>query len=94
MLSIIASDVLTVPMSIVASEAAFSVGRRVVSDKRCSLASDSIEANICVKDWAIADKRIFDSIQEENILVDMEKLKSSRSSWTCDSSSSPSKDND
>ncbi|WJZ88069.1 hypothetical protein VitviT2T_007401 [Vitis vinifera] len=46
----------------VALEAAFSAGGRVVSDKRCSLAPDSIEANICVKDWAIADKMIFDSI--------------------------------
>ena len=93
-LFIIARDVLTVPMSTVASEAAFSAGGRVVSDKRCSLAPDSIEANICVKDWAIADKRIFDSIQEENMLVDMEKLKSSRSSWICDSSPSPPRDND
>ena len=94
MLSIIARDVLTVPMSIVVLEDAFSADGRVVSDKRCSLAADSIEANICVKDWAIADKRIFDYIQEENMFADMEKLKSSRSSWTCDSSSSPSKDND
>ena len=47
---IIARDVLTVPMSTVTSEAAFSAGGRVVSDKRCSLAPDSIEANICVKD--------------------------------------------
>ena len=81
-------------MSTVASKTAFSVGGRVVSDKRCNLAPDSIKANICVKDWAIADKRIFDYIQEENMFADMEKLKSSRSSWTCDSSSSPSKDND
>ena len=36
-LSIIARDVLTVPMSIVASEAAFNVGGRVVSKKRCNL---------------------------------------------------------
>ena len=93
-LSIIARDVLTVPVNTVASEAAFSTGERVVSDKQCSLALDSIEANICVKDWAIADKMIFDSIQEENMFVDMEKLKSSRSSWICDSSLSPPRDND
>ncbi|WJZ84094.1 hypothetical protein VitviT2T_003718 [Vitis vinifera] len=93
-LSIIARDVLTVPVSTVALEAAFSAGGRVVSDKRYSLAPDSIEANICVKDWTIADKRIFDSIQEENMLVDMEKLKSSRSSWISDSSPSPPRDND
>ena len=50
MLSIIARDVQTVLMSTVASEAVFSAGGKVVSDKRCSLASDSIEANICGKD--------------------------------------------
>ena len=61
-ISIIARDVLTVPVSIAASEAAFSAGGRVVSDKRCSLVPNSIEAYICVKDWAITDKRIFDSI--------------------------------
>ena len=93
-ISIIARDVLTVPVSIAASEAAFSAGGRVVSDKRCNLAPDSIKANICVKNWAIADKMIFDSIQEENMLVDMKKLKLSRSSWICDSLSSPPRDND
>ena len=81
-------------MSTVASKAVFSASGRVVSDKRCSLVPDSIEANICVKDWAIANKKIFDSIQEENMLVDMEKLKSARSSWICDSSPSPPRDND
>ena len=62
MLSIIARDVLTVLMSTVASEAAFSVGERVVSKKRCNLVPDVIEAGICVKDWEIADKRMYDSI--------------------------------
>ena len=50
MFSIIARDVLTVPGSTVASETAFSAGGKVVSDKRCSLAPDFIEPNICVKD--------------------------------------------
>ncbi|WJZ98977.1 hypothetical protein VitviT2T_017462 [Vitis vinifera] len=48
--SIIARDVLIVPVSTVASETAFSAGGKVVSDKRCSLAPDFIEPNICVKD--------------------------------------------
>ncbi|KAL6341886.1 hypothetical protein AAG906_038131 [Vitis piasezkii] len=87
-------EITTTQISLQLHRVAFSAGGRVVSDKRCSLAPDSIEANICVKDWAIADKRIFDSIQEENMLVDMEKLKSSRSSWICDSSPSLPRDND
>ena len=62
MLSIIAHDVLTIPVSTVASEAVFSAGGRVVSKKRCNLVPDVIEAGICVKDWKIADKRMYDSI--------------------------------
>ena len=48
-LSIIARDVLTVLVSTIASEAAFSASGRVVSKKRCNLAPDVIEAEICMK---------------------------------------------
>ena len=50
MLSIIARDVLTVSMSTVASEAAFSVGERVVSKKRCNLSPEAIKTGIGLKD--------------------------------------------
>ena len=49
-LSIIAHDVLTVLVSTVASEAAFSAGGRVVSKKRCNLSPDAIEAVVYLKD--------------------------------------------
>ena len=94
MLSIIARNVLTIPVSTVASKAAFSAGGRVVSKKRCNLAPDVIEAGICVKDWEIADKRIFDSIRETEMFANMESLKLSRSSWMHDSSPSPPENND
>ncbi|KAL6316211.1 hypothetical protein AAG906_017758 [Vitis piasezkii] len=73
---------------------AFSAGGRVVSKKRCNLASDVIEAGICVKDWEIADKRMYDSIRETEMLADMKSLKLSRSSWMHDSSPSPPENND
>ena len=50
MLSIIARDVLTVSVSIVASEAAFSSSGRVVSKKRCDLSNEAIETVVCLKD--------------------------------------------
>ena len=50
MLSIIARDVLTVLVSTVASEAAFSAGGRVVSKKQCNLSIEAIEAVVCSKD--------------------------------------------
>ncbi|XP_010645123.1 uncharacterized protein LOC100854011 [Vitis vinifera] len=71
-----------------------SAGGRVISKKRCNLASDVIEAGICVKDWEIADKRMYDSIRETEMLANMESLKLSRSSWMHDSSPSPPENND
>ena len=43
-LSIIVRDVLTVPISTVASKAAFSAGGRVVSQRRCNLSHGAVEA--------------------------------------------------
>ena len=62
MLSIIAHDVLTVPVSIVASEATFSAGGRVVSKNICNLSPQAIEAVVCLKDWSLADKRSHDHV--------------------------------
>ena len=62
MLSIIVRDVLTVPVSTVASEAAFSAGERVVSKKQCNLSPKAIEAVVCLKDWNLADKRLHDHV--------------------------------
>ena len=61
-LSIIALDVLTVLVSIVALEAAFSAGGRVVSKKRCNLSPQAIETVVCLKDWNLADKRLHDHV--------------------------------
>ena len=57
-LSIIARVVLTMPVSTVASEAAFSAGGRVVSKKRCNLSPEAIKAVICLKDWNLAEERL------------------------------------
>ena len=49
MLSIIARDVLTVSVSTIALEAAFSAGGRVVSKKRYNLSSKAIKTVVCLK---------------------------------------------
>ena len=88
MLSIIACDVLTVPVSTVASEAAFSVGGRVVSKKRCNLSPQAIKAVVCLKDWSLEDKRLHDHVREAELVADTENLKISRHEWIKDSSQS------
>ena len=87
-LFIIARDVLTVPVSTVASEAAFSASGRVVSKKRCNLSSQAIEAVVCLKNWSLADKRLHDHVREAELVADTENLKISRHEWIQYSSSS------
>ena len=89
MLSIIERDVLTVPVSTVTSEVAFSAGGIVVSKKRCNLSPQAIEAVVCLKDWSLEDKRLHDHVREAGLVADTENLKISRHEWIQDSSSSP-----
>lgn len=50
-LSMMAQDVLGVPMSTVTSELAFRTGGRVLDQYRSSLSSDTVQALICTQDW-------------------------------------------
>ena len=50
-LSCIARDVLAVQASVVSSESAFSTGKRLISDYRSRLCSETVEALICLQDW-------------------------------------------
>ena len=88
MLSFIAHDVLTVSVSIVASEATFSAGGRVVIKKRCNLSLEAIKAVVCLKDWNLAYKRLHDCVRETVLMIDIENLKLLRHEWIYDSSPS------
>ncbi|KAH0757541.1 hypothetical protein KY290_021034 [Solanum tuberosum] len=50
-LSQLARDVLTIPMSSVASECAFSTGDRILDPFRSSLTPKCVQCLICVQDW-------------------------------------------
>uniref|UniRef100_A0A0A8Z4H4 HAT C-terminal dimerisation domain-containing protein n=1 Tax=Arundo donax TaxID=35708 RepID=A0A0A8Z4H4_ARUDO len=50
-LSILARDVLAIPVSTVASESAFSTGGCLLSDFRSSLTLFTVQALICAQDW-------------------------------------------
>ena len=50
-LSKIAKDVFSIPSSTVASENAFSLGRRIVDPFRASLTPNMVEALVCTSDW-------------------------------------------
>ncbi|CAL1389571.1 unnamed protein product [Linum trigynum] len=63
-LSMMAKDVLAVPISTVASESAFSAGGRILDDFRSSLTPRIVEALICSSDWIRGDSR--PSLDEED----------------------------
>ncbi|KAM7465668.1 hypothetical protein LguiB_013230 [Lonicera macranthoides] len=73
-LSLIARDVLAVPVSTVASESAFSTGGHILDPFRSSLSPKTVEALICTQNWIrtlpIIDLReSMDEIENGNIIV-------------------------
>ena len=61
-LAAIARDILSIPVSTVASEAAFSVGGRVLDQFHSSLKPDTVEAIICSRDWLFRSKGKFSQV--------------------------------
>ncbi|KAG6395288.1 hypothetical protein SASPL_145930 [Salvia splendens] len=64
-LSEMAKDILAIPISSVASESAFSMGGRVLSTFRNSLAPEMVEALICSEDWLRSSSSSIDLMEEE-----------------------------
>jgi hypothetical protein len=57
-LSTMARDFLTIPLSTVPSESAFSLRGRILGESRSSLTPEMLEALLCGKDWLFKEKEV------------------------------------
>ncbi|KAH0717921.1 hypothetical protein KY285_013952 [Solanum tuberosum] len=74
-LSLMARDVLTVPITTVASESAFSTGGRVIGKFQSSILPANDEAKLCTRDWICGQEDLdgFESdYDEDEIVVDLQ----------------------
>ena len=68
-LSKMARDILTIPISTVASKSAFSTSRRIFDAFRSSLSPKTVEALVCSQNWL----KKYDTINFQEILEEVEK---------------------
>ena len=73
-LSILTKDVLTVPVSTVSSESAFSLCGRLIEERRRSLTSEHVEMLSLVKDWEQASSRQQHNVQNKELEELMENM--------------------
>ena len=66
-LSILAKDILTVPVSTISSESAFSLTGRIIEERRRRLTPDMVEMLALVKDWEQADSRAQHNIEDPEL---------------------------
>lgn len=68
-LSCIARDILTVQVSTVSSESAFSTRGRVISDYRSRPAPDTVEEVICLQNWLKAENQDYQTDHDANHII-------------------------
>jgi hypothetical protein len=72
-LSIMARDIMSVPVSIVSSESTFSLTGRIIEERRRRLLPEHVEMLACIKDWEVGDRRL----QHDAIVVDNQAIEES-----------------
>jgi hypothetical protein len=66
-LSIIARDVILVPVSTVSFEFAFRLCGRIIEERQRRLALEMVEMLLCIKDWELGDARAQHSAQDKEL---------------------------
>jgi hypothetical protein len=73
-LSIMAKDVLTTPVSTISSESTFSMTGRIIEERRRRLKPETVEWLTCIKDWELAEARLQHSVEDKELEEEFEDL--------------------
>jgi hypothetical protein len=73
-LSILAKDIMTVPVSTISSESTFSLVGRVIEERRRSLTCEMVEMLSCLKDWELGASRQQHDLENEELLSGFKDL--------------------
>jgi hypothetical protein len=73
-LSIMARDIMSVPISTVSSESCFSLAGRIIEERRRRLLPEHVEMLCCIKDWELGDKRLQHNAENKELEEAFEKL--------------------
>jgi hypothetical protein len=73
-LSIMAKDVLTTPVSTISSESMFSMTGRIIEERRRRLKAETVEWLTCIKDWELAEARLEHSVEDKELEEEFEDL--------------------
>ncbi|KAK2663317.1 hypothetical protein Ddye_001891 [Dipteronia dyeriana] len=71
-LAAMACDILSIPISTVASKSAFSIGCRVIGEYRTSLNPNVVEATVCTQDWLNGGSSIMKCEEITRVMFDMD----------------------
>jgi hypothetical protein len=73
-LSVLTKDIMTIPVSTISSESAFSLSGRLLDDRRRSLTPTHVERLSLIKDWAQADARQQHNMENKDLDEMMENM--------------------
>ena len=73
-LSIMAKDILNVPVSTISSESTFSMTGRIIEERRRKLKPEMVEMLTCIKDWEAAEAKLQHQVEDKELEEAFENL--------------------